>query len=161
MILGAGHGLEIPFVFGHFRFGDDRLSGLIFREENWPGRKYVSDAMMSYWAEFAYSGSPGQGRARALPEWKPWAAAPPDGGFIVFDTPSDGGIRMSDARVSKQSVIASVDDEKSLAQIDKCRVFYNLFRHSEDWSVESFRTMGRSGCREYPLDESGAEHRLE
>jgi para-nitrobenzyl esterase len=151
-ILGAGHGLEIPFVFGHFRFGGDRLSKLIFNPANWPGRKYVSDAMMSYWAEFAYTGRPGQGRARALPEWTPWRTDGEEGAFVVFDTPAGGGIRMERDRVTKESVIAAVDARAELGRLDKCRVFLNLFRYAEDWSVESFREMGREGCRDYPLD---------
>lgn len=155
IILGAGHGLEIPFVFGHFRFGTDRLSRLIFNERNWPGRKYVSDAMMSYWAEFAYSGRPGQGRARALPEWSPWDADDGAGLFIVFDTPDGGGIRMARERITRESVIAAVDAQEELAPLDKCRVFHNLFRYEEAWSVETFREMGRDGCRDYPLEDAG------
>jgi para-nitrobenzyl esterase len=160
-ILGAAHGLEIPFVFGHFRYGPPRVTGIIFGEENWPGRKYLSDAMMSYWAEFAYTGSPGQGRAHALPEWLPWTDAEdkPDGvgRFVVLDSPTDGGIRMARATISHESVIASVDAEPSLTQLEKCRVFWKLFRRSEGWSEEAYAGMGRIGCREHPSSRFVAE----
>ncbi|MBW2697275.1 MAG: carboxylesterase family protein [Deltaproteobacteria bacterium] len=152
VILGASHGLEIPFVFGLFRFGEARLERLIFNADNWPGRKYVSDAMMSYWAEFAYTGSPGQGRAHALPEWAPWPEADA-GRFMVFDTPAGGGIRMQDGRITRADVIAAVDAETSLAQPERCRVFWNLFRHSEDWSEEEWRDMGAGGCRDVSIQE--------
>ncbi|MCB1304406.1 MAG: carboxylesterase family protein, partial [Leptospiraceae bacterium] len=50
--LGAAHAFEIPFVFGHFHLGPaDRY---MFSDENKEGRLYVSRAMMSYWAGFAY-----------------------------------------------------------------------------------------------------------
>jgi len=162
VILGAGHGLEIPFVFGRFRFGDERLSRIVFDASNWPGRKYVSDAMMSYWAEFAYAGRPGRGRARALPEWQPWSAGEAGGAeaqsdrFIVFDTPGDGGIRMERDRITKERVIAAVDAREELGRVEKCRVFLGLFRQAEDWSVEDFREMGSEGCRDFPVDELDA-----
>jgi para-nitrobenzyl esterase len=155
-ILGAGHGLEIPFVFGHFRFGDEQISKVLFGPQNLAGRQYVSDAMMSYWAEFAYTGHPGRGRDGSLPEWKTWRTGGADSGFIVFDTPEGGGIRMSDDRVSPQSVIAAVDAEETLARNDKCQVYFNLFRHSDGWSVDAFRQMGREGCRDFPIDQAGA-----
>jgi len=151
-ILGAAHALEIPFVFGQFFFGDAATSSLIFNEDNWPGRRYVSDAMMSYWAEFAYGGAPGQGRARALPVWERWQDGSGGGRFIVFDTPEDGGIRLERDRVTREVVIEAVDAEEGLARLDKCRVYYDLFRRDDDWSVEAFRGMGREGCRGFPVD---------
>ena len=157
VILGAAHGMEIPFVFGHFRLGDPWLSRLIFGPENLPGRKFVSDAMMSYWAEFAYTGTPGRGRAQGLPLWRAWREAEDgEGEFIVFDTPDGGGIRMSSQTVSRQDVIDAVDGEDSLAQAEKCRVFFDLFRHSEDWSPATYREMGRVGCRDHPFEDFAA-----
>jgi para-nitrobenzyl esterase len=157
-ILGASHGLEIPFVFGNVRFGDTRLSHLIFNEENQPGRLDVSGAMMSYWAEFAYTGLPGRGRRGDLPEWLPWADGEDLAGrFIVFDTAEGGGIRMSSETVTRESVIASIDAAESLVQAEKCRVFFNLFRHSESWSAEVYREMGREGCADHPFEEFAAD----
>lgn len=155
-LLGAGHGLEVPFVFGHFRFGDEDFSRLLFGPHNRAGREFVSDAMMSYWAEFAYTGRPGRGREGRLPEWRSWRASGAEAAFIVFDTPEGGGIRMSGDRVSAESVIAAVDAEDTLARADKCQVYFNLFRHSEDWDEDAFRRMGRGGCRDFPIDAAGS-----
>jgi para-nitrobenzyl esterase len=66
-MFGASHGFEIPFVFGHWDLGPDSM--LIFGGGSREGRETLSGQMMSYWAEFAYSGSPGQGRGGDLPEW--------------------------------------------------------------------------------------------
>ena len=66
-MLGACHGLEIPFVFGHFDLG--REANRMFTLENEPGRTKLADAMMSYWTEFASKGRPGAGRDGTLPPW--------------------------------------------------------------------------------------------
>ena len=68
--IGAGHGLEIAFVFGHWDLGP--RSRTLFTGGNEAGRVALSDAMMSYWAQFAATGSPGRGRAGDLPEWRAW-----------------------------------------------------------------------------------------
>ena len=82
-LIGAAHGLEIPFVFGHWELG--RTGRVLFDESNRAGREALSAMMMSYWAEFAYSGDPGRGRDGTLPRWAPWQ----DGGetYAVLDTP--------------------------------------------------------------------------
>jgi para-nitrobenzyl esterase len=158
VILGAGHGLEIPFVFGLFRFADPEVTRLLFDADNWPGRKYISDAMMSYWAEFAYTGSPGQGRAHALPTWEPWPASDA-GRFLVFDTPTDGGLRMEDGRITRADVIDAVDAEASQAQAERCKVFWNLFRHAEGWSEATWREMGAEGCADVSIEAMGGRSR--
>jgi para-nitrobenzyl esterase len=58
-MLGAAHGMEIPFVFGHFELGErpDR----IFTPGNEPGRLALSGAMMDYWTQFARDGRPDAG----------------------------------------------------------------------------------------------------
>jgi para-nitrobenzyl esterase len=58
-ILGASHGLEIPFVFGHFDVGPQ--SGILFHERNEKERLALSARMMRFWAEFARTGDPGKG----------------------------------------------------------------------------------------------------
>ena len=108
-LLGAAHMLEIYFVFNVLE-SVDRLTEGIFTEDNLPGRKALSNAMSSYWAEFAYNGSPGRGRDGNLPEWKPWDNSGDDKEkYIVFDTAEDNGLRMS-------SRIVTVDDIKSRKQ---------------------------------------------
>ena len=64
-MLGASHGFEIPFVFGHFDLG--RAGNKIFTQENQAGRTALSNAMMSYWAAFARSGDPGAARRAICP----------------------------------------------------------------------------------------------
>ncbi|MFP6638981.1 MAG: carboxylesterase family protein, partial [Myxococcota bacterium] len=152
-ILGAGHGVEIPFVFGHFRFSTEWISDLIFNEQNLPGRRFVSEAMMSYWAEFAYSGSPGRGRGGDLPEWKPWEAPAAGGGqFMVFDTPAEGGLHMSRDTVSREELIAVVDATPEHSQQEKCEIFYDIFGRDADFNEDVYRQLGEQGCAAYPME---------
>ena len=69
----------------------------------------LSNAMMSYWAEFAYSGHPGRGRSGNLPLWSEWSEGSADSPkFIILDTDEDNGSRMSSASLTKQNLMASI-----------------------------------------------------
>ena len=64
-LLGATHAIDYPFVFGQEKTG--------FSEQTFTAAdKTLSAAVMSYWAEFAYTGNPRQGRKGDLPKWQPW-----------------------------------------------------------------------------------------
>jgi para-nitrobenzyl esterase len=51
-MLGAAHGFEIPFVFGHWQLG--REANVLFTDGNAAGRAELSRKMMSYWAVSAW-----------------------------------------------------------------------------------------------------------
>jgi para-nitrobenzyl esterase len=155
LLLGAAHGMEIPFLFGHFEFGDTTLSELMFDDAGEPGRRYVSDAMMSYWAEFAYAGAPGRGRDGALPEWTSWGAE--DGRFLVLDTPADGGLRMSSETLSSRGIIALLGGDPLLVQAEKCELFRDLFAASVDWDESAYRGLGAGGCRSEGASAAGVD----
>ena len=152
VMLGAAHAFEIPFVFGHFDLG--REGNQIFTNENESARRTLSAQMMSYWTEFAYHGAPGRGREGSLPEWTTWddssATAPK---FIVFDTPANGGARMSSATVTRASVLAAVDADPHLpTQRDKCRIFREMTSWSAALAKADYPKAGKLGCVEYPYD---------
>jgi para-nitrobenzyl esterase len=125
-MLGASHGFEIPFVFGHWDLGPD--TRLIFGGGSREGREILSGQMMSYWAEFAHSGSPGRGRGGDLPEWPTWddsSAESPK--YIVFDTPADGGLRLASETFTVGRVVAELMVDPRLATArDRCTVLRNL-----------------------------------
>jgi para-nitrobenzyl esterase len=125
-MLGAAHFLEVPFVFGHFELG--RLGRITFSDENLPGRQEVSEAMMSYWAEFAYTGNPGRGRAGTLPQWRAWDGSTPEADkFIVLDTQTDGGIRMENTSIREADLLAAIKSDPRLPDLrDKCHLYYKL-----------------------------------
>ncbi len=105
-MLGAAHGFEIPFVFGHFDLGEE--ASALWTDENEPGRKKLSEQMISYWVNFADTGAPGRGRDGDLP---PWGTAP---AFLVFDTDAGGGLRMTTEVVREEDVFAAARTDARL-----------------------------------------------
>jgi para-nitrobenzyl esterase len=128
VMIGAGHGFEIPFVFGHWDLGP--RGNIVWTDENKPGREQLSREMMSYWAEFARTGRPGRGGGRDLPEWRPWDASRPTAPkFMVLDTDAGGGLRMSSDALTPESVIeAAVADPRITEGDVRCSVYRGLER---------------------------------
>jgi para-nitrobenzyl esterase len=112
-LLGAAHGFEIPFVFGHFDLGAQ--GNRMFTRTNEPGRRTLAAAMMSYWARFAAAGDPGSGARGELPRWQPFDPAPGAPKFLRLDTPEGGGIAMADELVTVERVLADLEGDPRLA----------------------------------------------
>jgi para-nitrobenzyl esterase len=123
-IVGAAHGLEVPFVFGTFN-----VTGYaeLFTQENRLGREVLSDAMMSYWAAFAYSGDPGRGTGDQLPEWLTWQRSHEK---MIFDS---GTLEMHPGLLTRSEVLESIQADTSLSLADRCKVLrYSLMYPSFD-----------------------------
>jgi para-nitrobenzyl esterase len=144
-LLGAAHGLELPFVFGNF----PKPFRVIFPGSMQQEFVDVSNQMGSYWAEFAHSGDPGNGRSGSQTRWTRWdnseTAVPR---LMVFDTGSDQGIRMVNDRLStvdlKERLLADSSFED---QADHCTAYRNLF--SDEAFIEAeYSNLGRDGCIE-------------
>jgi para-nitrobenzyl esterase len=129
VMLGAAHGLEIPFVFGHFELGEG--GNIIFTDANASGRRALSAAMISYWTEFAQDGVPGGGRDGDLPRWTAWDnSGPTSDRFIIFDTDAGGGIRMSSDYLTRARVAAQLNGDPRFRNADeKCELVAQL----ESW----------------------------
>jgi para-nitrobenzyl esterase len=80
LMLGASHALEINFFFGNYWFFDAEM--WLFREDNRPGYEALTEAMMAYAAEFAYTGSPGDAGGVM---WVPWSNTPGQMKRILLD----------------------------------------------------------------------------
>ena len=108
--------------------------------------------MSSYWAELAYSGAPGKGRDVEQPEWRPWDNSPGERDkFIIFDTPSDGGIRMSSDTIGLGTVRDRLLAETGFRTQEKhCEMYVIALADSELWSDEEYANLGREGCGSYP-----------
>jgi para-nitrobenzyl esterase len=122
-LIGASHGFEIPFVFGHYDLGPQ--GNIVWTDENRAAREQLSGEMMSYWTEFARSGNPGSGRDGDLTEWKAWDLAGDK--FIVLDTVADGGLRMSADEVTAASVVAAATAETRLGE-GRCNTLQDVER---------------------------------
>jgi para-nitrobenzyl esterase len=149
-VIGAAHGLEIPFVFGHWDVGPE--TGSLFTRWNREGREALAAAMMSYWAEFAHRGSPGRGRDGTLPEWKAWNPAAGAPKYALLDTPEGGGIRMASETYTMERVVADVVADPRFADArERCSVLHALARW-DDLSPEDYAAAGGGLCRAYALD---------
>lgn len=143
-IVGAAHGLEIPFVFGFFDVGPQ--GKMIFHDDNAEGRLALSRRMMSYWAAFARDGRPGRGGDGQGIEWTPWIADTTAPRMIIFDTLADGGVRMAPSGVSRETVLAQIERE-SLSLDDRCALFRATFRNRVDeWADGAWRRFAGGAC---------------
>jgi para-nitrobenzyl esterase len=93
--LGATHGLDVPFVFGHLQLGPEFVQIPLISSEQLLSFKTLSAAMMSYWAQFADTGNPACGREGTLPRWLPYQLSQPQS-VMLLDALEGGGLRMSD-----------------------------------------------------------------
>jgi para-nitrobenzyl esterase len=147
-LLGAAHGLEIPFVFGTLTLmGAEEI---VFDDDRMPAARTLSNRMMSYWAEFAYSGDPGRGRGGDLLPWHAWEpnfpAAPR---FMIFDTEIDGGLRMSSDSVTLESVVDRAQaDPLFRDQRERCEFYRELAIGEERFGEAEYSAVP---CGEYPL----------
>jgi para-nitrobenzyl esterase len=156
-LLGASHGLEISFVFNNFdQFMAPKFTEYVFSEDNLPGRLELGGSMSSYWAEFAYSGSPGFGRSGSeTVEWKAWDNSPGGDKIIVFDTVADGGIEVSDLTITLQDLKDRLLLETGFTtQEQHCGMYAELFADTELWNDEEYDNLGEEGCAEYPLSQA-------
>ena len=139
--LGAAHAIEIGFVFGEFNG-----LGLGYVYPNDANQWRLSDSMMSYWAEFAYSGNPGSGRDGAETPWLAWGQ---DGKTqIVLDTPTDGGIRMDDEVVTYETLKAELLADANFGDKSiQCATYVRTFRDTDLFDGAEYEALG---CSAWP-----------
>ncbi len=150
-MLGAGHAVEIPFVFGGLSLGG--MDRFFFDSDRRPAAEALSRAMMSYWAEFARTGDPGRGTDGSLPLWRPWDFSLANGlKMMVLDTPADGGLHMSAETVTREGVLAQIATDPRFRDVEeRCLVYRNLAERSQDVSREEYAAVLDGGCAAYPL----------
>jgi para-nitrobenzyl esterase len=148
LLVGASHALELPFVFGVVdALGD--LGFTLFTSENAEGREELSRAMMAYWSQFAATGDPGRGRAGSLPAWQSWRDAA-DGHFMVLDTSSDAGLRMSEETVSREKLVREMLGDPALQSLEpRCALTLEIGRFGE-WSADQLQALSCPGVGSAP-----------
>ena len=140
-LLGAAHAFEIPFVLGDWNLGP--ITRYVASDENRDSRLALSEAMMSYWAEHAYRGSPGRGVGGTLPEWKAWSNAEGDAPrFLVLDTESDGGIHMTADAQTREQIRASLIDDPRFAPGELCERLRNFAEDSPNFETDELPDFG-------------------
>ena len=146
--LGAAHALEIPFVFGDFDYAFS--ADLAYPDD--AAQAQLSRSMMSYWAEFAYTGKPGRGRSGAEPEWLPWGKEGMTS--ILLDTEADGGIRMDDKKLNLADVRRELVADANFASAEeKCTTYVRLFFYT--WRDDTFDPdeYAALGCEAWPPEQ--------
>jgi para-nitrobenzyl esterase len=151
LLVGASHGFEIPFVFGHFDLGSE--GNIIFSDDNEPGRVELSQRMMGYWAQFARTGDPGRGSDGSLPLWEAWN--PAGNRFVILDTDAGGGVRMSPDSVTAAGVLAALDADPRLTAVEeRCSILGELAKWSSGFNEEMYA--GRAECQAFPLERTAS-----
>ena len=125
-LLGAGHSLEIPFVFYDM---DNEMTYMPVDQidnDNLAEAEPLARAMSNYWGQFAREGNPGKGNSNELPVWSRWQDP---GRFLVFDTAADGGVRMQEGGLDRDQVFRQLaKDQSNLGgQAGVCLAYTNLF----------------------------------
>ncbi|MEE4299008.1 MAG: carboxylesterase family protein [Pseudomonadales bacterium] len=140
-LLGAAHGLEIPFVFGHFDVGPQ--SPLLFDDRNAEGRLALSERMMAYWVAFARDLDPGTGADGLGPRWAPVDPAA-GASFVTLDTGA-GGIHMESEVVTFEDFVERLaTDPRFDNSAERCDVFRSAVRF--DGRPEQADAVDRLGC---------------
>ncbi len=142
-LFGAAHAFELPYVFGNF----PNYTRLLLSQDNPAPRLELSASMMSYWANFAYTGSPGQGRDTNEIAWTLWQnGSPNQDRIMILDSSSGGGIRMSSERLSVEDIKQRLfSDRRFRDQEEYCEGYKTLFR-GRDFVQAEYESLGEGGC---------------
>ena len=134
-IFGAAHAMEIPFITGTMKLlGIERF---MFNNENLPDAIRLSIAMQSYWAEFAYNGSPGKGRDNSLPAWSSWSTSGDK--IMILDSENDQGIVMKDFELNRLDEFKRLyADSRIKKEKTKCRFLKNLVENAYEKNAIAF-----------------------
>jgi para-nitrobenzyl esterase len=142
-LLGAAHGLEVPYIFHDFE-GTITAPGL-YNRKNISGRDLLAAQMRSYWAEFAWTGSPGRGRNGDLPEWKRWTTFYPN--LMLLDTEAGGGPRMVKEPMTVAMLKKRVAEDPHIEDLrTRCTLHVNLFLQAnsgdDHWEKSEYDALG-------------------
>ena len=136
-LLGASHAFEIPFVMGNFE--EDTLTRYILSKKNMDEVKTLSKTIMSYWAEFAYSGDPGKGRSGNQLQWRSWDESSLESPkYIILDSESDQGIVMSTNSITRESLFSGIAEDPNIMDYKmRCELVDIAIRYdnvaADDW----------------------------
>jgi para-nitrobenzyl esterase len=131
-LLGAGHAVEIPFVFNRFELLG-AMDKYMFQKKTLPARNTLSRAMGAYWASFARTGIPANVDGI---KWPAYAAT--NETLIRFDSDTDGGIALIQGADSFQKILADIKTDKRLNQKKRCRLGIGLAQ----WLPDALDALG-------------------
>jgi hypothetical protein len=130
------------------RLGQSR----VLRPARRPAAQQLSDAMMSYWGEFARNGSPGRAAAPATFRiGSAGTAAQP--AFLVLDTEAGGGIRIEHrARLRARHCSRRWSANPGFASLrERCEVYANYAALGRRLQRRALPQVAGGACRDYAL----------
>jgi para-nitrobenzyl esterase len=131
-LLGAAHGLEIPFVFGHWDLGPE--VNRVFTTGNAVGRATLASAMMGAWVSLATRGAPAD-----------WPRAP---ALNVLDTPAGGGVRAETPPLLTEEAVleAAAQDPRLGGPGERCELLRALLRVAVRHGPADLPLLGGPAC---------------
>jgi para-nitrobenzyl esterase len=146
-LIGAGHGMEVAFVFDDFDGGI--LVPGFYNEENSPGRDELAREMRSYWSQFATTGDPASGRNGDLSQWNAWNNSGPN--LMILDSTSSGGSNMSREPMTIAMLKQRLAEDTDIVDLKvRCRTHAELFlkiNSGDDyWNEQEYLDLG---CAKY------------
>ncbi len=127
VLLGAAHGLDIPFVMNRFVFAGS-MDRLLFTKKTAESRETLSRAMGAYWAAFARTGAPS---AQGLPAWPAFGA---DGAVMRFDSNRDAGIGVMTGVDTIEALLDDFKSDERLKQKERCLVADAMKTYAPEFS---------------------------
>ena len=141
VLAGAAHALELLFLFPA-AFDNYVIKNIVIKD-SYDGVKKLSDQMMSYWAEFAYSGDPGKGRSNNLPQWKAWSESEK---YMILDSEEDQGLVMVNSEVTVDSIFNELTTDERFTQDEKCQSLFRMSYSGDEFPIERFNAFDEGYC---------------
>lgn len=84
--VGAIHGMDVDFLLGRYKKGENATSHKIYNKSNLAGREKLSSVMRQYMRNFLYTGNPNGTDAGGNPltVWKKWSRAAGSSRIMTF-----------------------------------------------------------------------------
>lgn len=153
-LIGAGHGLEVSYIFD--AFDDGIVVPGLYNEINIPGRDKLATQMRSYWSNFATTGSPDRGRDGDLPEWTAWSESITEN-MMILDTDAGGGLRMTKQPMTTAMLKQRVAQDTAITdKRSRCALYAALFLKPNagdpTWDQAGYNALGCSGFDPWQLE---------
>jgi para-nitrobenzyl esterase len=102
-LIGAGHAMDLPFVFGNFITDKSSLAFFAWNKKNLPGAEALSAYMRKYYANFVHSGDPNGGE---LANWTTWSTEKDTPKRMLFNLKDADGLgnETPDIRMSAEMI---------------------------------------------------------
>jgi len=124
-VLGAAHGIEIPFVFNRFKFLGD-ADKIMWHKKTEQSRDKLSRTMGSYWASFARTGQPASSGNASWPSFGSAA------NIMHFDSENDAGIRLETGADTVEALVSDLKADTRLNASQRCEIAEGLI----EWTAE-------------------------